>query len=65
MRPFATEVVPVERHDPLAAQLTNFIEVIRGEAEVVVTPLDGLRNLRVIDAIRRSAESGQLVRIAG
>jgi predicted dehydrogenase len=65
MRPFSTEAVPVERHDPLAAQLTNFIDVIRGEGEVVVTPLDGLRNLRVIDAIRRSAESGQMVRIAG
>lgn len=64
-RPFATEVVPVVRRDPLAAQLTNFIEVIRGEAEVVVTPLDGLRNLRVIDAIRRSAETGRTLRIPG
>ena len=64
-RPFATEVVPVVRRDPLAAQLTNFIEVIRGEAEVVVTPLDGLRNLRVIDAIQRSAETGQTLQVPG
>jgi predicted dehydrogenase len=65
MRPFTSEVVPVVRRDPLAAQLTNFIEVIRGEAEIVVTALDGLRNLRVIDAIKRSARSGRRVKVTG
>lgn len=64
MKPFSVETVPVTRRDPLQAQLDNFLAVIRGEAEVVVTPLDGLRNLRVIDAIQRSAASGRRVEVA-
>ena len=64
MKPFAVETAPIVRHDPLRAQLDNLIAVIRGEAQVVVTPLDGLRNLRVIDAIRRSASSGRLIELA-
>lgn len=63
MKPFTTETVPVVRHDPLRAQLDNFLAVIRGEAEVVVSPLDGLRNLKVIDAIQRSAGSGRRIEI--
>lgn len=64
MKPFQVETVPVTRRDPLQAQMENFLGVIRGEAEVVVTPLDGLRNLRVIDAIQRSAASGRRIEIA-
>lgn len=63
MKPFAVETVPVTRHDPLKAQLDNLLGVIRGEATVVVTPLDGLRNLRVIDAIQRSAVSGRRIEV--
>ena len=63
MKPFTTEIVPVLRHDPLEVQLENFVDVIRGEGEVVVTPRDGLRNLRVIDAIRRSAQTGMTVSV--
>lgn len=63
MKPFSVERTPVVRRDPLLAQLDNFLAVIRGEGEIVVTARDGLRNLRVIDAIRRSAESGRRVTV--
>lgn len=60
-RPFVEEVIPVERADPLERQLDNFIDVILGRAEPVVTAFDGAQNLKVADAIRRSAETRSLV----
>ena len=60
-RPFVEEVLPVVRADPLERQLDNFIDVILGRAEPVVTAFDGAQNLKVADAIRRSAETRSLV----
>ena len=60
-KPFETSDIVVDRHDPLQAQLDNFVAVIRGEAEPVVTAQDGLKNLQIIDAIRRSATSGRTI----
>jgi predicted dehydrogenase len=57
--PFEEETIGIERADPLTRQLANFCAVIRGEAEPVVTARDGLQNVRVLDAIRRAAASGQ------
>ncbi|MBA4792214.1 Gfo/Idh/MocA family protein [Phenylobacterium sp.] len=60
-RPFVEEVIPVVRADPLERQLDNFIDVILGRGEPVVTAFDGAQNLKVADAIRRSAETSTLV----
>jgi len=49
----------VKRADPLTRQLDNFCAVIRGTAEPVVSARDGLQNVRVLDAIRQAARSGQ------
>jgi predicted dehydrogenase len=57
--PFEEETIGIERADPLTRQLANFCAVIRGEAEPVVTARNGLQNVRVLDAIRRAAASGQ------
>jgi predicted dehydrogenase len=60
-KPFQSETVNVQRADPLERQLENFCAVIRGEAEPVVTARDGLKNLRVIDAIKQAARTGATV----
>lgn len=57
--PFEEETIGIERADPLTRQLANFCAVIRGTAEPVVSARDGLENVRVLDAIRRAAASGQ------
>ncbi len=57
-KPFASEIVPMQRADPLALQIAHFAEVIRGDAQPLVTGRDGLMNLRVVDAIARAASDG-------
>jgi predicted dehydrogenase len=62
--PFEEETIGIERADPLTRQLANFCAVIRGTAEPVVSARDGLQNVRVLDAIRQAAASGQTCVIA-
>lgn len=64
MNAFHTEIYPVDIRDPLSAQLENFIGVIRGEENAVVTPREGLENLRVIEAIQQSAATGKVVAVS-
>lgn len=59
--PFTEEVIPVVRQDPLERQLDNFLDVILGVADPVVTAFDGAQNVRVAEAIRRSAETKSLI----
>ncbi|MEO6339611.1 MAG: Gfo/Idh/MocA family oxidoreductase [Caulobacteraceae bacterium] len=59
--PFVEEVIPVVREDPLERQLDNFLDVILGLADPVVTAFDGAQNLKVAEAIRRSAETKSLI----
>jgi predicted dehydrogenase len=61
---------PIERErltytpdDPLGLQIVNFCGVIRGTAEPVVSGREGLNTLKVIDAIKRAAESGLRVAV--
>jgi len=61
--PFTEEVIPVVRQDPLQRQLENFLDVILGVAEPVVTAFDGAQNMRVIEAIRRSAQTKSLIEL--
>jgi predicted dehydrogenase len=60
-KPFRTAVVPVERADPLARQLSHFCAVIRGEERPRVTARDGLANLRVTEAIATAAKTGTTI----
>ena len=55
---------PIERErlsytpeDPLGLQIANFCGVIRRTAEPVVSGREGLATLKVIDAVKRAAES--------
>ena len=57
--PFESETLSIKRADSLTRQLENFCAVIRGTAEPLVSARDGLKNVRVLDAIRQAARSGQ------
>ena len=46
------------RLDPLQKQIANFVAVIEGREEPVVSGADGLKALAVVDAIARARESG-------
>jgi predicted dehydrogenase len=61
--PFTEEIVPVVRQDPLERQLDNFLDVILGVAAPVVTAFDGAQNLRVAEAIHRSAQTQSLIEL--
>ena len=62
--PFETSTEPVDRSDPLANQVAHFAEVIRGDAQPICSGLDGLKTLRVIDAVVESAKTGRSVDVA-
>lgn len=59
--PFLEESLEVARQEPLGCQLAHFVEVIRGEAEPLVSAADGLRNLQITEAIARSAVEKKIV----
>lgn len=44
--------------DPLVRQIAHFCDVIRRQATPLVSGREGLQTLRVIEALKRSAESG-------
>lgn len=60
-RPLIEETLTVKRTDPLTAQLGNFLDVIEGIADPVVSAFDGLQNLKVTEAIQQSAQSQTMV----
>ena len=62
--PFQSETIPLQRTDPLAAQIEHFVAVIRGSADPLVTARDGLQNLRATDAILEAARTGATVKIS-
>ena len=61
--PFSEEVLDVIRMDPLHCQLQHFLDVIRGQAEPIVSARDGLYNLQIAEAIRESAIQRKLVHL--
>lgn len=61
--PISATSSPVAASDPLVNQIGQFVDVIAGRAEPLVSGAEGLRTLRVIDAIQRAAASGETVRL--
>ncbi len=61
---FDEGTVNLERQDPLIGQLEHFCKVIVGEAEPLVSVMDGLQNLKVTEAIVEAAKQGGMVEIS-
>ena len=62
-KPFEEGVVGMVRDDPLKHQIEHFGAVVRGEAEPLVSARDGLKNLRVTEAIAEAATSGRVIEL--
>ena len=56
--PINARTLDVENADPLPLQFQNFLDVINGTADPVVSGQEGLATLRVVNAIKKAAESG-------
>jgi predicted dehydrogenase len=59
--PFELSRSVIPNEDPLARQVTQFAAVIVGEAAPLVSGREGLETLRVVDAVKRAAASGERV----
>jgi predicted dehydrogenase len=62
-KPFDVGSLSFEHDDPFRLQLEHFGAVVRGEVAPLVTVRDGLRNLRVTEAISAAAASGGTVEL--
>jgi predicted dehydrogenase len=60
-RPIKRQNLLVERFDVLEEELKHFCELIEGKVKSKMTAHDALKTLRVIDAIKRSSESGKSI----
>lgn len=63
-KPISARSMTCDMDDPLAVQINHFAKVIAGEANPLVSGLEGLRSLEVVEAVALSAETGREVRIA-
>jgi predicted dehydrogenase len=61
--PISSTRMPCAFTDPLEAQIKHFSDVIKGTSEPLVSGADGLRAVRVIEAIKHAAGSGKSVTI--
>ncbi|MGO4139729.1 gfo/Idh/MocA family oxidoreductase, partial [Rhizobium brockwellii] len=64
LEPLAEERVPEQAADPLCVQLRHFCDVILGDATPLVSGREGRATLRVIEATKRSARSGQIIHLS-
>jgi len=63
-KPFTSQTLHLERHDPILAQMKHFAQVVRGEVMPLVSARDGLMNLMVTEAIALAAKEERTVKIA-
>lgn len=61
--PISHDVLEVVPEDPLAIQIRHFAQVLRGEAEPLVSGREGLASLKVLLAIAKAAAAGSTVRL--
>ena len=59
--PLDRPTIAVDDVTPLEAQIEQFSAVIRGEEVRLVSGADGLRTLRVVQAVSRSGATGETV----
>ena len=61
--PIAFEKILAEKVDPLAAQISHFAEVILGNEKPLVSGLEGMRTLQIIEAIQLASTNGETIKI--
>ncbi|WP_162652532.1 Gfo/Idh/MocA family oxidoreductase [Lentilitoribacter sp. Alg239-R112] len=61
--PITATSIPREASDPLDNQIIHFAKVVLGEEAPLVTGLEGLKTLRVVEAIGEAAQSNSLIKI--
>ena len=54
----------LHRQEPLATEHQAFRDAINGEGSNIVTMREGLQTVRAVEAVRRSARDGRIVRPA-
>ncbi len=54
----------IPKPEPLVTELANFVAAVRGEPASLVTLEEGLATVRVAEALRESAATGQTVEAA-
>lgn len=59
--PLITEPMNYVDEDPLILQVRHFARLVKGEVEPLVSGLEGLKTLEVIEAVKESATTGQSV----
>ena len=60
---FERDKVAFEKEDPLVMQIRQFCKVVQGEEAPLVSGREGLETLKVIDAVKRSAVTGERILI--
>ncbi|NDH68261.1 MAG: gfo/Idh/MocA family oxidoreductase, partial [Gammaproteobacteria bacterium] len=63
--PFNEEKIEVMMEDPLLRQIQHLVRVIRGDENPLVSAKDGLRNLKVTQAIKKSISTGRIIDLEG
>lgn len=61
--PFEQSRIDYPAVDPLALQIRHFCRVIQGEEEPLVSGREGIGTLKVMEAVKRAAATGELVRL--
>jgi predicted dehydrogenase len=62
-KPFEVGVVGLVRDDPIKHQMEHFGAVVRGEAQPIVSARDGLKNLRITEAIVAAAKTNAVIEL--
>ncbi len=61
--PMDVDTYAVDEADPLVLQLAHFCDVIAGRVEPIVSGEEGLKSLRVVEAVVKAAETGKMVQV--
>lgn len=59
--PISSTKLTFDFEDPLVSQVSHFAAVIRGDELPLVTAEEGLKNQQVIEAVKKSAASGETI----
>lgn len=62
--PMVSRRLEAPERDPVECQFRHFLDVVAGKTAPIVTAADGLRNIKVLEAAKRAAESGKTCKIS-